>query len=41
MGKHFTYKQLNKIISTFKYNGSDVNNKPCEMQADGQSWGGG
>lgn len=37
---HFTYNQLNKIINTFKYSGTDVNNKPCQVPANGQKLGG-
>lgn len=39
VGKHFTYNQLNRIISTFKYAGADGNNKPCEIRADSQKLG--
>jgi hypothetical protein len=32
--KKFTYTQLNRIISDFRYQGSDANNKPCELNSD-------
>lgn len=34
--KHFTYCQLNRILSNFPYKGSDANNKPCEVRPDGE-----
>jgi hypothetical protein len=30
--KFFTYQQLNRLIKQFKYTGSDVENKPCEVK---------
>ncbi len=35
VGKHFSYVQLNRNITSFKYSGSDLNNKPCEVKPDG------
>lgn len=40
VGKHFTYTQLNRNITTFKYAGTEINNKPCEVRADGEKLGG-
>ncbi len=34
--KQFTYAQLNRCITQFKYLGSDCPNKPCEVKADGK-----
>lgn len=31
---------MNRNISTFKYAGTDVNNKPCEVWVDSQKLGG-
>lgn len=38
--KHFTYVQLNRCISQFRYSGSDSNNRPCDIKADGEKLGG-
>jgi len=35
VGKHFSYVQLNRNISSFKYCGCDMNNMPCEVKPDG------
>lgn len=40
VGKHFTYTQLNRIISTFKYLHNDSNSKPCEVRPDSEKLGG-
>lgn len=40
VGKHFSYLQLNRSISQFKYLGTDKNNKPCEVRSNGERLGG-
>ena len=40
VGKHFTYTQLNRIISTFKYVQNDSTSRPCEVRADSEKLGG-
>ncbi len=35
VGKHFSYVLLNRNITSFKYSGSDLNNKPCEVKPGG------
>jgi len=40
VGKHFTYGQLNRTISQFTYQGSDANNKPCEVKPNSEKLGG-
>lgn len=37
IGKHFTFMQLNRRISQIKFKGSDANNRPCVVRADGET----
>lgn len=32
IGKHFSYVQLNRNVTSFKYSGSDLNNNLCEVK---------
>lgn len=36
IGKHFTFVQLNRMVSQLKFKGSDANNRPCVIRADGE-----
>jgi len=38
--KYFTYEHLNRLISRFKYVGSDAENKPCELKDNADKVGG-
>jgi len=38
--KYFTYEQLNRLITRFKYLGSDAENKPCELKDNADKIGG-
>ena len=38
--KYFTYEQLNRLITRFKYLGSDAENKPCELKYGADKIGG-
>ena len=37
---YFTYEQLNRLITRFKYLGSDAENKPCELKNSADKIGG-
>lgn len=40
IGKHFTFVQLKRMVSQLKFKGSDANNRPCVIRADGEKLGG-
>ena len=40
IGKHFTFVQLNRKIGQMELKGSDSNNRPCVVKADGEKLGG-
>jgi len=40
IGKHFTFVQINRMVSQIKFKGSYADNQSCVIRADGEKLGG-